>query len=160
MNTTAGPAWDAFERMLRNSEADAGSAAAEFVAAVPHSDRARHIDELAVFLERATAAKREADHLMRQVTQALAALTPEVEGQHQLDGENYEVVVKRETTLEWDQSQLASMFTTGAMPAYIDLRMSVSKRMWSKLPPSEQAELLPALTTKLGRPKITVTRKP
>ena len=159
MSSTAGKAWDEFEQMLRSAEAEAGTVAASFISAVPHSERAARIDQLVDFVRRGTAAQEEINAILKTAKSELAGMAPEMPGTHVLDGSKYRAEVSYSEKYEWDNEELIKMFSSGSLPHYCAMRLSIHKKSYERLSASEQAELAPALTIKLSAPKIDVGEK-
>lgn len=159
MTSTTTTAWEEFEKMLRTAEAGAGTVASDFIAAVPHSDRAKRIDQLANFLQRAEAYKAELDIVLKTAQKELAGMTEEVAGKHEIEGDDFLVSVIRREKFEWDNEELLRMFKAGSLPAYCALRITINKHAYERMSAPEKADLAPALTIALTAPKVEVKRK-
>lgn len=159
MTSTTTTAWEEFEKMLRGAEAGAGTVASDFIAAVPHSDRAKRIDQLAGYLQRAQMYRDELDIVLKTANAELARMTDEVAGKHELEGEAFLVSVTRREKFEWDNEELLRMFAAGSMPAYCALRITINKKAYDRMSATEKADLAPALTISLTTPKVEVTTK-
>lgn len=159
MTSTTTTAWEEFEKMLRSAEAGSGTVASDFIAAVPHSERAKRIDQLADLFRRAEMYKNEMEFVLKTTKQELARLTDEVAGKHELEGDAFLVTVTRRETFEWDNEELLRMFKAGSLPAYCALRITINKKAYESMSASEKADLAPALTISLTAPKVEVTSK-
>lgn len=90
--------------------------------------------------------------LARYFPQEEGVFTAEVQGSDLL------IECKRSERWVWDKDHLHKMFG-GDLPSYVKQSLSVDRREYKRLAPSERKELEPALTRKLDKAKITVKRR-
>lgn len=128
--------------------------------AVSSPNRAQILDELAARYEDARAQKEAVTTLLDALTEEIARLFPESEGDFTHTGPNYMVRVTRDETHSWDKKMLQRMFDGDAavVPAYITKTYGVDKKKWESMPPVHQDLVRDALTRKLSKPKIKVTK--
>lgn len=83
---------------------------------------------------------------------------PEDFGEHSRIAGNKVVTINRSERYEWNQDLLGKIFREEEIPVHIKRRLTVDKRVFSRLSPDEQAPLVPALTRKPGPVSIKITR--
>jgi DNA-binding transcriptional MocR family regulator len=142
--------WDAFDA----PSSEAGSAPQHALDAAVDEARAAKLAEEYVHLETLMETTRSR---MELISEELARLFPEVEGTMNRNAGGYTITMKRPERWVWDKEMLEAMFGDGELPPYVRRNFSVDKRKFQSLKASEQDALKPALTRKLGNPKIEVT---
>ena len=83
---------------------------------------------------------------------------PEDFGEHSKIAGNKVITINRSERYEWNQDLLAKIYREEEIPTHIKRRLTVDKRVFSRLTDEEQAPLVPALTRKPGPVSIKVTR--
>lgn len=100
----------------------------------------------------------EVDAALQLVESEISRTFAEVEGDTTKHTENFEVTVTRSERWSWDQDALTEIYGDEPLPDFVRRSLTVDKRLFRKLPESEQVPLRRALTRKLGNPKIKVVR--
>ncbi len=83
---------------------------------------------------------------------------PEDFGEHSKVAGNKVITINRSERYEWNQDLLAKIYREEEIPTHIKRRLTVDKRVFTRLTTEEQAPLVPALTRKPGPVTIKVTR--
>lgn len=83
---------------------------------------------------------------------------PEDFGEHSKIAGNKVITINRSERYEWNQDLLAKIYREEEIPTHIKRRLTVDKRVFTRLTTEEQAPLVPALTRKPGPVTIKVTR--
>lgn len=83
---------------------------------------------------------------------------PEDFGEHSKIAGNKVITINRSERYEWNQDLLAKIYREEEIPTHIKRRLTVDKRVFTRLTAEEQAPLVPALTRKPGPVSIKVTR--
>ena len=83
---------------------------------------------------------------------------PEDFGEHSKIVQAKVITINRSERYEWNQDLLAKIYREEEIPTHIKRRLTVDKRVFSRLTDEEQAPLVPALTRKPGPVSIKVTR--
>lgn len=126
---------------------------------VSSPNRAQILDELAARYEAAKEQKEAATTLLDTLTEEIARLFPESEGDFTHTGPNYMVRVTRDEAQSWDKKKLEEIYGgERALPPYVTRTLGVDKKKWELRPAEEREILMPALTRKLSKPKIKVTK--
>lgn len=68
------------------------------------------------------------------------------------------VTINRQERFHWDQEKLEKLYASGTLPTHVKRRLTVEKRAFQKLTPTEQDELMDALTRKPGPISVKLTR--
>ncbi len=90
----------------------------------------------------------------------LAAHFPEEPGEHIRVAGRYTVTVKRGEKLSWDSEALERMFASGQMPDYVKQTLTIHKKAYEALSPTQQQEVAAALTKGVAPATIKVAVTP
>lgn len=126
---------------------------------VSSPSRRQMLKEFAARYEQALDQHEAAKSLLDALSEEIARLFPEEEGEFTHHGETHAITVLRSGVMSWDKEKLEEIFGSGEnLPHYVSRSYTINKKQWENLPASEQALVRDALTRKLGKPKIKVTK--
>ncbi|MFO0448265.1 MAG: hypothetical protein ACK52I_06310 [Pseudomonadota bacterium] len=121
------------------------------------------VDEMDALLDSAKEQRKQALETIKTL------VDPPEEGEHAVearlhDATAYRITFKRgEPRLKWDTDALLhdlwnELAVNGAVPAELDIKVSISRDVFERMPPEKAARYAPALTREPGTLRISVER--
>jgi hypothetical protein len=120
------------------------------------AERNDHLNRLVGEMLDAETVFTDAKEKLKNVVEDLARFAPEVSGEVIIETDKFRIVVTRGETYGWDADILEQLYEQPEVPAHIKRKLTVDKKRYDQLPEDEQKLLRPALTIRVGKPKIEV----